>query len=66
MQPIGTTDDAAPPRADSGEPPARVEPAPRPAPASVKRRRASASRTPRRDEPRKSVFQRELFRIVFR
>lgn len=68
-QPVATTgdSDSEPPRAARATvTPVRVEPAPAAAPQKPKRRRAAAARPPEREEPRKSVFQRELFRIVIR
>lgn len=54
------------PRAIQAALPATTADAPPRLPAKAKRRRPAPSRAPAPDEPRKSVFERELFRIVIR
>jgi len=65
--PIGTNGNDEPPRAEPAAPqPAPVVRVPPAAPPKGKRRQSAHSRPIERDEPRKSVLERELFRIVIR
>jgi hypothetical protein len=65
--PIGTNGPGEPPRAEPAVPKrARAGRVPAAAPSKGKRRQSAQSRPIDRDEPRKSVLERELFRIVIR
>jgi hypothetical protein len=65
LTPVGTRGSGARPRPGSTTNKARTEGA-RAAAAAKPKRRSTESRADPREEPRKSVFERELFRIVIR